>query len=1105
MDILEERRRRREEDDPIGRILSGNRFELVVPDALNVEPRESESPRMNLKDRYRLLDDIGRKIPFQARTDATMEAIDVPGKRVGVAEKVARKGLGIAKRTFFDPLVPGKTVAKLAERVIPATAEPSEILGRGLSKALTVAMDTPEARLREHFKGQEPNLSEVLRARPKRVELELGPVKPSKVVEEVAEFGMTPAEALPKLMGGGIGLAFLGASLADKAKDASKVAKKVGQISEQMREIQKAEKLAETNRSLRVPEILMEKKPPSFLDKAKELLERPKEIKVDPLVERADRQRHLMDIGEEQAADLSKIAEARREAEIANLAESQRGLLIGKERVLHASPEGVGLPYTIDTYKPGKEAAGAQTEAIGRKLAKTPMGPVRERTRAQGDIARAMEAEAKAAPLQLPAPPAIQKLADLPDRGLLSSARDTISRPGLAKLYAQTDAFLRKQGLTEYADAGRNLQVEQLKLVDEGVRGVEEAFKVLANLPKAQRARAEMQVARFLDTGTFTDSPALDEIGLAIKAWQKGRLAQVREALAGSGAVINEKEWYLPHINDNLPDILKKYQRKDEAGALADLKALYVESGYPADKIPPDKALLSVMADIHNDRISRVGQGTNTISRAPNVENPRDINLPGFIADYRSKNYKPGDLARAYARYNEQTAFRIADAKQFGPNAEKLDEWLATVRDPAMKQYALDHREHLLSAWSGNPLDEETASLLTAWRSWNAANKLGRAVVSNAFQTLATTLPKSVSKGPGSAINGLVNYAQAVGRSFKNREEETAWARSIGALYNSSVDEIASLGDTGVISEFARGVLKYTGFSATEHQNNLISAIAGRLYGEDLAREIATNGKQAKDAIRESARLLQASPELAEAFVKTAASGQPVPKEILDRMGYEFARLTQFRADPTALPLSWVGPTGKAMAQFQSFTFNYGRFVRDEVIGGLAKGDVAPAVAWLGSGLVFGPAVNYIRRFVSGEEDVKEFHEYLTNAEKRNELPAKVLDHYAKIETALNGVQSMGGLGLISNVLEGNVTPVPIREVGRAYGDIRGVVTGEKDATLPIVSRLPLGPIVPWARRAAKGEPVFGFDVDMPDLSNESSTKPGSFQDAINRRKAARR
>lgn len=1063
-DLLKRRRQERE------RLLEPS-FEPALPDRTRVEAPSQGGNRYGRRERDLFYESLGSGI--------AMAPIDVPGRRPGALSKLAS---GFS-RVALEPLIPAESVAKASE-IIPGATRPSEGLGK-LASRLAEPFTREEA-LRRRFAGTSPSPREILQA---DIEpLQTGPIAPREAVRVAAEFGPSLADVLSGGTSKALGLGLMAAGALRDAGKGAESAKQIGKIAKEL----KAAEASPAFRARIPKKVLGESEPFAGV---REMLERPKKPAISAeLEETIRRERAIVD-----------AMELRRAQELEHLPVRVRGLPTADEALQASGRLVSGEPVFSPTFRPGRSLA----QELPRPTLTKPIeevGPGGLARRAA--LKRSLE-EALSVPLLEYKP--------LKPPAVMSGSGISRGEVAVAQVFRTPDDFLReiagkpmvpREAAEGIANAARNLQYDTQVKANEGAAALDGILRGLKRAKGKDRVSIERALAMRLDFGVPTGSETLDNLAKQIDDWQRGRFNELSESLVAAGKEAPKpRQSYLPHHNERLGDAIRKYEANPQ-GAIDDVEALYRESNVTP---PPREQLEQLVNGLYRERTQPAGLSSRRVAtKSAHVEEARTLDVPGYLADIRRPDFKAGDLVRALEAYNQETAYRLADIKHFGADGEKFTAWHGAIQNQSVREYASQYRDHLIHALSDDPLQAETSSILSAIRSYQAANKLGRAAIANFFQTAVTTLPKSVNQV---GFKGVWNYAKAFFGSMQALVEggpfdfpggeRLAAARRAGAVYDHSVADLAGISHKGFMGRLADWQLKAFGFVPTERFNNTVSFHAGRFYGEDLADAIKGGNRQ---AVAEARRLLAATPDVADQYLATAQAGQAIPDEILDRIGFEFARATQFRADPTTLPLKWVTPLGQTVAQFKNFGYQYSRFLQKDVFGPALKGNVAPLATWMAMGGLTGPAITWGRKIAKDplaakraiEGDQKEREKFKTainadawlqafgfwgdvvNATRRT--GAEVLKATGTIEGRPSFSRAMGG---IPEMAAGPTFGEPIRAT-------RELVEYRESPLEVAAGRLPLGPLVPAAESLARG-------VEMPATGQQDA-----LEELLRRRRAAR-
>lgn len=281
------------------------------------------------------------------------------------------------------------------------------------------------------------------------------------------------------------------------------------------------------------------------------------------------------------------------------------------------------------------------------------------------------------------------------------------------------------------------------------------------------------------------------------------------------------------------------------------------------------------------------------VRRFGNFESSRTVDLPGFD---RGKNVIPS--------YIEGGSRRIAQAEQFGPNYNKVDEIIANIaksgKDAGVAAKVFDQ-------FVNTPATSKT---LREIRGGLSASRLGLTAVTHAGQTANTAVESGV-------VNTLKGYAGLLSKEERNFVKDTNVLAETKQLR------------TQQGFEGAAGKVTAPGLSTMMKFNRSVSAIAGKSWAENLA---AKGDEASLNILRD----------------KLGVTGD-IGKVLTDQQKIEAARTlvqhTQFRSTPLDTPLNAETNLGKTIGQFRSgFGYKQTGFVYNQIIKEARNGNIAPLI-----------------------------------------------------------------------------------------------------------------------------------------------------------------
>lgn len=300
----------------------------------------------------------------------------------------------------------------------------------------------------------------------------------------------------------------------------------------------------------------------------------------------------------------------------------------------------------------------------------------------------------------------------------------------------------------------------------------------------------------------------------------------------------------------------------------------------------------------------------SSLKRFGNLEVARVMDAPGFITD----------PAKAIPLYLSSALKRISFAEALGGRNEKARKLIAGIlfeagENPSKLASELVNRVTGVEDLKGLSLGLG-GGVGSGIRGIQAATKLGLAVIPNASQSTLTAI-----------VAGAGNTSKALALSLTKEGKE--FARVSGVLLDSTLGNImAEIAGTGgnIASKTGRAVLTGTGFSAIERTNRVIAANSGRLMAREMFDKIIKNptGRRTAGMKTEMAKM---GVNLPEALARRALN---LEDEI--KAAQNLVNRTQFKIDPSELPILWSSPLGRVVTQFKSFSFNAARLIKDDVL-----------------------------------------------------------------------------------------------------------------------------------------------------------------------------
>jgi hypothetical protein len=237
---------------------------------------------------------------------------------------------------------------------------------------------------------------------------------------------------------------------------------------------------------------------------------------------------------------------------------------------------------------------------------------------------------------------------------------------------------------------------------------------------------------------------------------------------------------------------------------------------------------------------------------------------------------------------------------------------------------------------------------MTIFRNIHIFNKLQMATVANAFQTFNTLFPVLAKEG---FVRGAKVFGKALHATFgPDRINTRQWARDAGVFSDTIAEEFLHLDNVakGIpLDNVAKGIprgkaqkveaflrekaqkaealtrgmaswmLNVNQFSRVEILNNIVSAVAGKLYAQELI-PLARRGEMG--ALKELKKMASSAGMPEVDLLKLIDSGVD-DLESMRALGYGMARRTQFRTKAIDMPMTkfFTSRYGKLLFQFKSF------------------------------------------------------------------------------------------------------------------------------------------------------------------------------------------
>lgn len=318
---------------------------------------------------------------------------------------------------------------------------------------------------------------------------------------------------------------------------------------------------------------------------------------------------------------------------------------------------------------------------------------------------------------------------------------------------------------------------------------------------------------------------------------------------------------------------------------------------------------------------------SNAERKAGNLEYARMLDLP----DYEK------DPLIALQRYAQSISKRFTEVKNFGKKDETLAELIGKIADDGGDY--MEAQRIVDFTTKGMPKNK----LVSAITKFNVATKLSLSAIINATQNV-NTMTKA----------GVANTVKAMFKSFTKKGKDFA---ELSGVYQ----DLILKQETGFNLDKMTKTILYP-FTKVENFNRRVAALSGRESAEALVKKLAID-KDNAFAIRQLQSLgLDA---------KKILNGK-LTDDDLYLAANKMSQLTQFKVDPLDVPPAWKTPTGRLITQFKSFNFMQTKFVRDEILKEVAKGNLAPLVRFIVIAPLASALAYKVRNVLTGRSETDE-------------------------------------------------------------------------------------------------------------------------------------
>lgn len=481
---------------------------------------------------------------------------------------------------------------------------------------------------------------------------------------------------------------------------------------------------------------------------------------------------------------------------------------------------------------------------------------------------------------------------------------------------------------------------------------------------------------------------------------------------------------YYPHIID-IEKIFKNQENYDGA-----IKALVGSGRTPKDA----QGLLDYIRTKADDGL--FVEGVRPPTGSGNVKFSRTANLPLYDKS-----------PEALGKYLSSTAKNIARAENYGPNFEAAKDLLKGIRAEGGDTKAV--REAFSISEGAKKFGEGAQKAAGVAQQVQATTKLGLSALTNVTQQANTGI-----------VAGYIN--QLKGASKLASKEGKDFVAKTGVVSDNVIQNLQKqAGFRGALSKVTA-----PGFRAIERLNREVSALTGREWANDLAKQASKGDKKALATLTE----------------KLGIKGD-IGKELTEaqqiQAGRKLTELSQFKADAQDLPGWTASPGGQVVAQLRKFSYKQQGFVWNQILKPIKEsGDFKPLARLLAAIAVVGFPAAKLRDKIQNKKDAGDDKVW---------------------REVVNAWQKVGGGGLGTDIIsgfiprEGSKLP-PDVITSRIIGTIGGPTAGAAYELTKNASNLPSGNAKPLARTGVRSLPVVGATAantifPYTGLSDKQNTK----------------
>lgn len=327
----------------------------------------------------------------------------------------------------------------------------------------------------------------------------------------------------------------------------------------------------------------------------------------------------------------------------------------------------------------------------------------------------------------------------------------------------------------------------------------------------------------------------------------------------------------------------------------------------------------------------------NSERRYGHLQIARELDLPRWAYSH--------DPDVVFPSYLERSMIRITEAERYGS------------RDELLKKYIDD-----IASEGGNAAQAQRMIDLM-FRRTGYTPEMDRVVAKILDYQVLTKMALSQVGQIGQFVNAVARTnAMSVLKNVYWRISDPVAAKDFYLRSGSAINQIRlrAIHEATGGTKLAEKFLRASGFIKMDGTSRNWASGAGRFYALHLADKLKRNPKS--DFAIRRLRDLDIDPQ------DVIKNNFNLTNEQMLRAGLKSEIDTNYRNRIIEIPEFASSSWGRLFFQFQSFSFQQSKFIRDYIYKEIRAGNPLPAVYFLAAGQVAGQAINTIRSLVRGED-----------------------------------------------------------------------------------------------------------------------------------------